>query len=289
MQFLKEILIIILFISLFNFSLQAKSKKKKFYENLAIAFIFTELEKKVKERDKDLNYHSIVEKKSDCQHTEVVYRDMPWDKQGLYPAPFQDISVLCKSKNEKIIFVIGDSITGGPGLPKESTYPFYLTSRFESTVFVNAGINGSNTFHWRKGGILFDRIFTQNKDYIDGVILLIGGNNILFTEHVLKQRAIPELITSEIKHVINDIQTELPSVPIYLGNYPVPHVMSEDMYAALEDLRLNTAGTIAGPEFRTKFENRAEFFLKDYLHLNSKGQRQMGIIWEIFLKKEGWK
>jgi len=269
--------------------LGAKTKKKKFFEKLSVIYFFSELEKQVKQRDQLLEYIPSFERKTNCEHTEILYQEMPWDKKGLYPVPFLDIRVLCKSEKEKIIFVVGDSITGGVGLPREATYPAYLNQKFQSTVFVNAGINGSNTYHWHKGGILFDRIIIQNKEFIDGVILLIGGNNILFTQYVLKQKVNPEFIVQEIKNVIHDIQLELPNIPIYLGNYPVPHVMSEEMYEALEDLRKNTDGTIGGPEVRSYFENRPDLFLKDYLHLNTKGQKLMGIIWEEFLKKEGWK
>lgn len=267
----------------------AKSKKKKIFKQLSIALMFMELDKFVKDRDKNLIYSPKVESHPNCQKTIVEYQDMPWDKNGLYPAPFQDIRVLCKPNKEKLIFVVGDSMTGGPGLQKENTYPFYLSKQFSDVTFVNAGINGSNTYHWRKGGILFDRIITQNKEQIDGIILLIGGNNILFTEHVLKQKAIPSIVVSEISNVIQDLQNELPNKPIYLGNYPVPHVMSEEMYAELEVLKNNTKNTISGPDFRTPFENKPEYFLKDFLHLNEKGHLKMGQIWESFFHKEGWK
>lgn len=282
----------LIFINLFfSFSLllTVEAKPKNLQKRLVYAYLFLELERYVRERDKNLLNYSSPNLKEDCEKVEVFYQDIPWDTKGIYPAPFLDIKVVCKPTYQKLMLVIGDSISAGASLGREKTYPALLNQSFQNTFFLNAGINGSNTFHWKKGGVLFERVVVQNKNFIDGVIVLIGGNNILFTEHVLKRKAEPKEITSEILSFINELKEELPKIPIYIGNYPVPHVMSKEMYEALENLRLHTEGTKPGPEVRSHFEERWDLLMKDYLHLNEKGQKLMASLWERHLKEDGWK
>ncbi|MCX7999458.1 MAG: SGNH/GDSL hydrolase family protein, partial [Leptospiraceae bacterium] len=139
------------------------------------------------------------------------------------------------------------------------------------------------------GGTLFQKVVVENKDYIDGILLLIGGNNILFIEHVLKRRAKPSEVVPEILALIQDLQTELPNIPIYVGNYPMSHVMSPEMYQALEEVRTNTFGVKEGPDVYSRFLNRWDLYMKDYLHLNEEGQKLLALLWEEHLKKDGWK
>ncbi|MCB1178013.1 MAG: hypothetical protein KDK36_10575, partial [Leptospiraceae bacterium] len=174
------------------------SKKAKFLRRLSTAYLIVDLENKVKERDAELNYKPTNEPIKECDKTQIEYREMPWDSAGLYPVLFKDIRIICKKKGDKILFAVGDSITAGLGIKKENTYPFLLTNRFKNTIIINAGISGSNTFHWRRTGILYDRILRQNKEGIDGIIFLLGGNNILFLKHVLKTKAKPSFIVGSI-------------------------------------------------------------------------------------------
>ncbi len=279
----------IFLVCLFGWFLSLEGKSSQIQKKIIYTYIFLELEKYVRERDKHLLYFPVPPLEENCETVKVFYQDIPWDTKGIYPAPFLDVKVLCKPFNQKIILVIGDSISAGASLGREKTYPSLLNQSFEETFFLNAAINGSNTYHWRRGGILFEKVVTQNKSFIDGVILLIGGNNILFIEHVLKQKAKPQEITNEILALVQELQEELPNIPIYVGNYPVPHVMSKKMYEALEELRLNTKNTRQGPEVRSHFEKRWDLLMQDYLHLNEKGQRLMALLWEKRLREDGWK
>jgi lysophospholipase L1-like esterase len=264
-------------------------KKFPFQKKIITLFLLSELEKKVQERDKHISYAPSTEVKTNCEKTIILEKEMPWDSAGLYPVLFKDIRVLCKKKEDKILFAIGDSMTGGPGVLSDETYPSLLTKKFQNTIVVNAGINGSNTFHWRKEGVLFDRIIRQNKDHIDGVLFLLGGNNILFLEHVLKTNATPELVIPPIQQTLQSVVEELPNAEIYIANYPVPHAIPRNTFAALEKFRKSPPFGIGGPDLSTPIAYKPEFFQEDLLHLNAKGHSQMAEIWETFLRKRGYR
>lgn len=82
--------------------------------------------------------------------------------------------LICFSK-EKRILVLGDSLTEGYGVSKESAFPALLERKFKedkkSVIVINAGISGSTTASG------YSRLKWQLKNKPDYMILALGAND----------------------------------------------------------------------------------------------------------------
>ena len=273
-----------------HFQKQAQNQRDLKRTNAMLKLMISRMTANKRELDKNLKYRPWGETHKNCPAGSIIKsQPLPWDNKGHYPVFYTDIKILCKKAGEKIIVAVGDSMTGGVASSPGNTYPELLEKRLKNTRVINAGLNGANTTHWAKGGVLYEKILTQNRDQIDAILFILGGNDGLYSTWLFGKKPDVPAINKRLNAILVNIVKDFPNAKVYVANYPRVRDRSPEMVELMETMRAGQVpGTLAGPDFPPHFMGKSELFMLDYLHLNTSGYNLMANLWAQRLRKDGF-
>ncbi|WP_239479912.1 arylesterase [Actibacterium sp. 188UL27-1] len=168
------------------------------------------------------------------------------------------------------IAALGDSLTQGYGLPAEQGFvpqlQNWLVERGHDVVIINAGVSGDTT----AGGL--NRVEWTLADGVDGMILALGGNDLL--------RGIPpEASRSNLDNILKAATAQ--DIDVMLVGLPAPGNYGPDYKAAFDSMYPELAATYDALHFKdflaglSVLPNRAttlrKYMQSDGIHPNAEG------------------
>lgn len=215
------------------------------------------------------------------------HSDTPSEHQNLNPDSMTTIGdgisnnptdTSATNQEKKIILYFGNSLTAGLGLAsKDQAYPALLQSKIDELGLQYEGINAGLSGETSAGGK--DRITWYLTQKIPDIFLLeLGANDGL--------RGIsPEATYTNLKSIIDQVQTANPNCEIILAGMKVPPSMGQDYFKAFEDVFPRLAkdeGVHLIPFILEDVAGIAQLNQEDGMHPTAEGQKIMAEqVWKV--------
>lgn len=186
-----------------------------------------------------------------------------------------DAAPAADDTSRPVVLFVGTSLTAGPGLEPEQTYPARIQEKIDSAGLpfrtVNAGVSGETAAGARR------RLDWLLRQRFDVVVLETGSNDML-------RGTAPSATRATIQAIIDRVRQERPDVPIVLaGMMAVPNLGAEygrefrEMYVELAEE--NELALV--PFLLEGVGGVPALNLPDGIHPNEEGHRRVaGTVWQ---------
>ena len=185
-------------------------------------------------------------------------------------------AILGAAAGERVILVLGDSITAGYGLDLSQAYPELLQQRIDSRGWrfkvVNAGQSGDTS----AGGL--NRLDWLLKSRVDVLVLELGANDGL-------RGLPPETTRKNLQAIVDRTKKKYPDARIVIAGMKIPPNMGRDYSDKFEAIypavaRANKATLI--PFILESVGGVREFNLPDGMHPTAKGHEIVAAnVWKV--------
>jgi acyl-CoA thioesterase I len=185
-------------------------------------------------------------------------------------------AILAAAAGERVILVLGDSITAGYGLDLSQAYPELLQQRIDSRGWrfkvINAGQSGDTS----AGGLT--RLDWLLKNRVDVLVLELGANDGL-------RGLPPETTRKNLQAIIDRTKKKYPDARIVIAGMKIPPNMGRDYSDKFEAIypavaRANKAALI--PFILESVGGVRELNLPDGMHPTAKGHEIVAAnVWKV--------
>jgi acyl-CoA thioesterase I len=185
-------------------------------------------------------------------------------------------AILAAAAGERVILVLGDSITAGYGLDLSQAYPELLQQRIDSRGWrfkvINAGQSGDTS----AGGL--NRLDWLLKNQVDVLVLELGANDGL-------RGLPPETTRKNLQAIIDRTKKKYPDARIVIAGMKIPPNIGRDYSDKFEAIypavaRANKAALI--PFILESVGGVRELNLPDGMHPTAKGHEIVAAnVWKV--------